>query len=172
VIVETRLEGMLDTPAWVRRKRRETLNILINGALQMAKSGLVLNDTRDGTCIAITGMNRRCVMPADGSDGLCILHRPDDAPSTPSAPPPVARRSPSPAKAVTPPAKPRRKPRKAARASVAPRRTPEVRPAPKPHPERPALPDELRCTALNRRGLRCKLEAIANRRCLVHSGAR
>lgn len=80
-IVETRLEGILDTPAWVRRKRRETLNILINGALQMAQSGLVLDGTRDRICIAITGMNRRCVMPADGPDGLCILHRPDDAPT-------------------------------------------------------------------------------------------
>ncbi|MCA0294738.1 MAG: hypothetical protein LCH96_05355 [Actinobacteria bacterium] len=63
--------------------------------------------------------------------------------------------------------KARRRPQKA----VQRRKKPKVRPAPKTRQERPAPPDEVRCTATNSHGSRCRFEAVADARCLLHGSA-
>lgn len=96
-----------------------------------------------------------------------------DAPQPPEASParPAPRSAPRKSVAKAKPAKTRQKPQKAAQRASRPRKVPKVRPAPKPRQERPAPPDELRCTAITSKGSRCRFEAVADGRCLLHGSA-
>jgi hypothetical protein len=85
--------------------------------------------------------------------------------------PETPHRAPEPARPRPKSSKAHRKPKKAAQGRVRRPKVPKVRPAPKPRPERPALPDELRCAGVNKKGERCRLEAIADGRCRLHSVA-
>lgn len=86
-----------------------------------------------------------------------------DAPQPPEPSParPAPRSAPRRAKAS-------KKPQSAAQKATKDQRKPKVRPAPKPRPERPAPPDEVRCTAITSKGSRCRFETIADGRCLLH----
>jgi hypothetical protein len=143
-VIETRLAGMPGLDRWAQQKRLEAFSILLDGALAMS-----------GSDLRIEGYPAGRIGP---------LELPEARPSRDATPRKASAKTKS---------KPRVRPKKATQKAPRSHKEPKVRPVPKPRPERPAPPDEVRCAAMNVRGVRCKLESVtgAGGACLLHAPA-